>query len=654
MNTPRLIRQLDELHIINQHAFSSPAPSPGIASYSICFWFCAETFSHRQVIAHQGRIVDRQPGWQIFIQDGLLQVELIGDDLTQTDFATLLDSEARWHHIGVILNREQGRLQVYVNGEQKTLHTPLTDADLSLDSPVIIGGYTDPAGGHFDHTFGREGSGLVDDFRIYDWALSTKDIASFIKAEAQPLEARFTSEIVNNKAPTSIKFSSEMSDNVLAHLWDFGDGYTGFGASIDHQYEYGGTYMVRLTMIDYAHREVTTTKQISLDGARNPLQMTPVFINGEEGYGCYRIPVIVRAANGDLVAFAEARLETCSDATDNIHAVCKRSTDNGQTWEPLQIVARNPLRGKISVVQNISPVVDTVHGTGRIIVLYNKAEYSEWDITAGTGVIQTYCIFSDDNGVTWHSETDITMQVHRPYVPEYVDVYPDAALPENQHHDWRMHRPTLGHGIQLHNGRLFFVGSITQGNLSVFQSQNIAMWSDDLGESWHIGGILPRIGMNEAIAVELADGSVMMNTRAYHNEKPLGRRAITIGRFNDYGTMAFQETFVDETLIDSAVQASIIRVTPNEFSKYDGTSRIVFVNPAHPNARRNITVRLSYDEGDTWTVSKTIDPGPAAYSDLVIQHDGRIGLLYERGNQGGLWYASFTLNWLTDGNDSCD
>jgi hypothetical protein len=30
----------------------------------------------------------------------------------------------------------------------------------------------------------------------------------------------------------------------------------------------------------------------------------------------------------------------------------------------------------------------------------------------------------------------------------------------------------------------------------------------------------------------------------------------------------------------------------------------------------------------------------------------RIGLLYEKGNQGGIPYASFTLEWLTDGQDS--
>ncbi len=82
-----------------------------------------------------------------------------------------------------------------------------------------------------------------------------------------------------------------------------------------------------------------------------------------------------------------------------------------------------------------------------------------------------------------------------------------------------------------------------------------------------------------------------------------------------------------------------------------GRSRLLFSNPAHPRARRRLTVRLSYDEGQTWPVSRVVDPGPSAYSDLVLQADRWIGVLYERGNQGGLWYVNFSLDWLTHGQD---
>jgi sialidase-1 len=68
-----------------------------------------------------------------------------------------------------------------------------------------------------------------------------------------------------------------------------------------------------------------------------------------------------------------------------------------------------------------------------------------------------------------------------------------------------------------------------------------------------------------------------------------------------------------------------------------------------------MTVRLSYDEGQSWPVSKVIHPGPAAYSCLSRMPDGAIGLLYEGGTEGAyesLRLATFSLSWLTDGTDS--
>lgn len=41
-------------------------------------------------------------------------------------------------------------------------------------------------------------------------------------------------------------------------------------------------------------------------------------------------------------------------------------------------------------------------------MLCNTLEHSEWALADGTGTSRICCVFSDDNGVTWHSETDIT------------------------------------------------------------------------------------------------------------------------------------------------------------------------------------------------------------------------------------------------------
>jgi hypothetical protein len=62
-----------------------------------------------------------------------------------------------------------------------------------------------------------------------------------------------------------------------------------------------------------------------------------VFQSKSEGYHTFRIPAIVRATNGTLLAFAEGRKNSSSDSGD-IDLVLKRSFDNGRTWGRLQII----------------------------------------------------------------------------------------------------------------------------------------------------------------------------------------------------------------------------------------------------------------------------------------------------------------------------
>ena len=62
-----------------------------------------------------------------------------------------------------------------------------------------------------------------------------------------------------------------------------------------------------------------------------------LFVEGDAGYAGYRIPAIVRAADGALLAFAEARRNDKHDAGD-IDLVMRRSTDGGRTWGPTTVV----------------------------------------------------------------------------------------------------------------------------------------------------------------------------------------------------------------------------------------------------------------------------------------------------------------------------
>jgi sialidase-1 len=67
--------------------------------------------------------------------------------------------------------------------------------------------------------------------------------------------------------------------------------------------------------------------------------------------------------------------------------------------------------------------------------------------------------------------------------------------------------------------------------------------------------------------------------------------------------------------------------------------------PAGRGKRENLSIKLSRDDGKTWSVNKTLDPGKAAYSDLVVLVDGTILCLYEADTS--IVCARFNLEWVT-------
>ena len=61
-----------------------------------------------------------------------------------------------------------------------------------------------------------------------------------------------------------------------------------------------------------------------------PPTFVEVFAAGESGYHTFRIPAVIAAGDGTLLAFAEGRRAGSADAGD-IDLVLKRSRDDGRT-----------------------------------------------------------------------------------------------------------------------------------------------------------------------------------------------------------------------------------------------------------------------------------------------------------------------------------
>ncbi len=362
-----------------------------------------------------------------------------------------------------------------------------------------------------------------------------------------------------------------------------------------------------------------------------------VFFSGKEGHKSYRIPAIIGLPNGDLLAFCEGRVNGAGDFGD-INIVMKASHNNGKSWSSLTtIVDADSLQAG-----NPAPVVDLTdpaYPQGRIFLFYNTGNNHEGEVRKGNGLREVWYKTSVDHGKTWSEAVNITTEVHRPKQPSLNPAYNFAE-------DWRSYANTPGHAMQFHNGqyqgRIFVAANHSAGKPQDHFTDYAAhgFYTDDHGKSFHLGETVAVAGSNESMAAELSNGYLMMNSR---NQK--GDVRARIVSLSHDGGHTWDTSYFDQTLIDPVNQGSILTV-----GKKNGKNIIAFCNAADGKRRDNLTLRISYDDGKSWSRQYCIDKSPAgskgdftAYSDLVKIGKKKIGVLYEKDNYKQIVFT--TLKW---------
>lgn len=353
-----------------------------------------------------------------------------------------------------------------------------------------------------------------------------------------------------------------------------------------------------------------------------PGKVITVFTRHEAGYHTFRIPALVQALDGTLLAFAEGRVDSPAD-NGNIDLVLRRSTDGGTTWGPVQLVADV---GGVKI-GNPVPVVD--RATGRIVLTSTRTgNVSAHDISCGTAdpddrpraMVQ----YSDDNGATWSQPAAITQEA-----------VPDA---------WRSLVGGPGKGIQLHQGRhagrLLVPGRFVaapppdSGRLcsTGADSGNHVLVSDDGGTTWSLGAVTdqtpPGLLPNEVSVVELADGTVYFSSRDQGTS-----RSHRLDTTSSDGGTSFDAPYAPVNgVATSRVQGSLVRLPATASARH----RVLLTVPDHPTARENLTLWSSFDAGATWRRSCQVHDGPSGYSDTTVLgagHEREVGVLFEAGDR---------------------
>ncbi|MEQ7127219.1 sialidase family protein [Actinopolymorpha sp. B11F2] len=339
------------------------------------------------------------------------------------------------------------------------------------------------------------------------------------------------------------------------------------------------------------------------------------FVSGERGYEIYRIPAIIQAADGTLVAFAEAR-ESRSDA-GSIDIVRRRSDDGGCTWGTQAIVADEG----DNTIGNPAPVVDPATGDLVLLSTRNAGSATEAEILRGEvppeDSRRVFVQVSRDDGKTFSPLREITSTTKQP--------------------DWRWYATGPGHAIALtqgpHAGRLVVPanhssapppGSTDTGAEPKYYGAH-SLYSDDRGKTWRIGfsddSFDGALNTNESTAAELPDGTIYFNTRDQNGTSP-ETRADGISR--DGGESLVAPYAPQPDLVGPVVQGTVLQVRGMGWP-------LLFSGPSDPNSRARMAIRVSEDGGKNWEQRYLVSERRAAYSDMVQLPGQVVGLLYETG-----------------------
>ncbi len=354
-------------------------------------------------------------------------------------------------------------------------------------------------------------------------------------------------------------------------------------------------------------------------GSASPVWITTVFQSAESGYQCFRIPAVVRAPSGLLLAFAEGRGNNCGDFGD-VDIVLKTSADGGSTWTPLRVVAHfDSLQAG-----NPAPVFDLLDPAfpgGRLFLFYNTGNASEHAVRLGQGSRRVWYITSEDEGKTWPSPTDITAQVHR-------QAGTSGA-------DWRSYANTPGHALQLENGRIFVPANHSAGTpQAAFRDYRAhAFFSDDHGKTFRLSPDVDYPGGNESTAASLPGGGVLMSVR---NQSSDAKYRLLVR--SDNGGESWGATQIALGLPDPVCQGSLLNVVLK-----NGKPALLHSNPASQTERCCLTVKISRDEGRQWELLREVYPGSAAYSDLVLVNAETVGVLFEGDDYSRIYFAVLPL-----------
>ena len=377
--------------------------------------------------------------------------------------------------------------------------------------------------------------------------------------------------------------------------------------------------LIHLTGLTREEREALADMPIEVD-------LSALKYHDFDGFGVH-LPGLIVTTQGTAIAVCQKRHGSMGDGGNQVDILMSRSEDGGNTWQRQEVIFE-----EAGAYTYLGPIFeDCTMGTVFVAfwkmpadILDDLGYFSEY-AKGGGGF---YLLKSTDQGRSWSA-------------PLYVSPKPNAE-------GWVGWPNNCVHGIQLvfgpRKGRLVIPAFLYKEGEpgQVPGVRGGLLYSDDGGQSWNAGAVLPE-GSDEVSLVETAAGGIYVSYRK--NTLATGKRHFA--RSIDSGE-TFSEHGQHEEVPDANLHAGLIRYREGEEV---GDDILLFSNPS---PAKDMTIRMSRDEGRSWDISRRVERGLSRYSDLAVTADGVILCLYTNGvvrDREKISVARFNLEWLADASD---
>lgn len=337
----------------------------------------------------------------------------------------------------------------------------------------------------------------------------------------------------------------------------------------------------------------------------------------------YRLPSLLLTSKGTLLAACQKRKGERGDWAES-EFVLKRSVNGGRTWESEQVLYAD--EGVCTFTGNLVEDCRT-NKIFALFISFPKNDGKNWFkkkwMPAGGGFS---LVSSCDDGVTWSD--------------------PIYHIPEPNDDGWRGGAAyNNSHGIQLsagaHAGRLVVGARVFKKDLFEASHKGGLIYSDNGGESWHVGGIgqSHKDAVNgEVTLCEDVGGEVYVNFRNNNHNEQQRRRFYAR---SDDGGASFYEEGECRGIIAHGCHAGLESLICKDSDKR--YFLLSYPQQGPESTRENLGLWISKDGGRSFMHKFLIRSGPSAYSDLISINKKTFGVLWEGGSDYRYQSIGFTI-----------